>query len=139
MKSKHVVVVGCGRLGSTLANDLSSDGHRVIVIDQHPSAFNKLSVAFSGFKVVGDAVETQTLEQAQIKRANYLFAVTTADNINLMVAQVAQMIYCIPNVIARVYDPKREKLYASFGIKTISPTQLTVRKFYDVTTLHKDL
>lgn len=130
MKSKQIVIVGCGRLGSSLANELSADGHRVVVIDHRERAFDKLSAAFSGFKIVGDAVEWQTLETADIEKADCLFATTTADNINLMVAQVAKVMFDVSLVVARVYDPQREAVYSEFGVETISPTKLSAHAFH---------
>ncbi len=129
-KHKHIVIVGCGRLGSTLASDLSADGHRVIVIDHHERAFSKLSPAFSGFKIIGDAIELQTLEDARVSDADYLFATTTEDNTNLMVAQVAKVMFNVPLVVARVYDPHREAVYADFGVETVSPTRLSSDAFH---------
>jgi trk system potassium uptake protein TrkA len=128
-QSKQVVIVGCGRLGSVLANHLSRAGHRVIVIDQRESTFDKLSVDFSGFKLVGNAVELHTLKEAKIEQADCLFATTTSDNTNLMVAQVAKSVFHIPRVVARVFDPAREKIYQGFGIETISPTRLATSAF----------
>ncbi|MGB7339977.1 MAG: NAD-binding protein [Phototrophicaceae bacterium] len=132
MTSKKVVIVGCGRLGSTIANDLSADGHQVIVIDNHEHSFDKLTTAFSGYKIAGDAVELQTLADADIADADYLFAATTEDNTNLMVAQVAKQIFDIPLVVARVYDPYREAIYADFGVETISPTRLSSNAFHNL-------
>jgi trk system potassium uptake protein TrkA len=128
-QSKQVVIVGCGRLGSVLANHLSRAGHRVIVIDQRESTFDKLSVDFSGFKLVGNAVELHTLQEAKIEQADCLFATTTSDNTNLMVAQVAKNVFHIPRVVARVFDPTREQIYQGFGIETISPTRLATSAF----------
>ena len=122
---KHIVIVGCGRLGGVLANQLSGMGHSLVIIDRRKSAFDKLSADFSGYKIIGDAVEMQVLHEARIQDADYLFAVTTADNANLMVAQVAKEVFGVPNVVARVYDPAREAIYARFGIQTISPTKLS--------------
>lgn len=136
MKSLQIVIVGCGRLGSTLANQLSAVGHRVVIIDRDEAAFDKLSAEFSGFRVVADAVEFHTLKEARISQADGLFATTTEDNINLMVAQVAAKIFQIRLVVARVYDPVRESMYQDFGIKTISPTQLSVESFLQ--TLRED-
>lgn len=130
MKIKHIVIVGCGRLGSSLANDLSADGHRVIVVDHREHAFDKLSAAFSGFKIVGDAVELQTLKTAEIEKADCLFATTTSDNTNLMVAQVAKAMFDVSLVVARVYDPQREAVYSEFGVETISPTKLSADAFH---------
>lgn len=130
MDSKKIVVVGCGRLGSKVASDLSTDGHRIIIIDSQEKAFNKLSHGFSGYKIVGDAIEYQVLADAGIADADYLFAATTEDNTNLMVAQVAKTFFNIPMVVARVYDPHREIVYTDFGIKTISPTRLSSDVFH---------
>lgn len=125
----YILVVGCGRLGSLLANQLSKDGHEVVAIDRSESAFQKLSVEFSGYKVVGDAIEQAILRQANIDRADAVFATTWDDNINLMVAQIAKRIFKVKHVIARVDDSARESIFESFGIATISPTRLTAKAF----------
>lgn len=130
--SHYIVIVGCGRLGSLLANRLSSAGHQLVVIDRNESKFDKLSTEFSGFKVVGDAIEMSVLRRAHVEKADYLFAITTEDNLNLMVAQVAKTEFKVPNVIARVYDTAREAIYGEFGIETISPTKLAAEAFITV-------
>jgi trk system potassium uptake protein TrkA len=132
MDKKHIVIVGCGRLGSSLANDLSADGHRVIVIDNRKHAFDKLSAAFSGFQIAGDATELQTLKDAEIGKADCLFATTTEDNTNLMVAQIARTIFDVSLVVARVYDPQREAVYSNFGVETVSPTRLSAGVFHEL-------
>lgn len=128
-KSSYIVVVGCGRLGSILASRLSGQGNSVVAIDCNEKNFSSLSSEFSGFQVTGDAVELAVLEQAKTNQADCLFAVTDQDNINLMVAQVAKTIFDVPEVLARVYDPKKEELYRELGITTISPTHLSVDTF----------
>lgn len=138
-KSFYIVIVGCGRAGGSLANNLSANGHRVVVIDRKEIAFDKLSVEFSGFKIMGDASELHVLRQAKISQANYLFATTTSDNINLMVAQIARTVFNVPNVVARVYDPAREALYREFNIATISPTKLTAAAFLEFIDYKDDL
>ncbi len=130
----YVIIVGCGRLGSLLANRLSGEGHDVVVIDRREEAFDSLSVEFSGFKIVGDAVERAVLRQAEVEKADFLFSVTTEDNINLMVAQIANRIFDVKHVIARIDDPAREAIYREFGITTISPTQLTAEAYLNVVT-----
>lgn len=125
----YVIIVGCGRLGSLLANQLSGEGHDVVVIDRDDQSFDKLSVEFSGYKIVGDAAEQAVLKRAEISKADYLFAVTTEDNINLMVAQIANRLFEVPHVLARIMDTGRETVYREFGIKTISPTHLTADAF----------
>jgi trk system potassium uptake protein TrkA len=117
-----------------LANHLSQQGHRLVVIDPDEAAFQNLSSSYSGYKIVGTASELAVLEQANIRDANYFFAVTSKDNLNLMAAQVAKHIYNVPQVVARVYDPAREALYAEFGIDTISPIHLSANAFLETCT-----
>lgn len=131
-QSQHIVIVGCGRLGGALANRLSKSGHRIVVIDQKEAAFDKLANDFSGYKLIGDAVELHVLREARIDLADYLFATTTSDNTNLMVAQVARTVFNVPRVVARVFDPPREEIYRGFGIETISPTVLSTEAFLKV-------
>jgi len=126
MAERSIVVVGCGRLGGLLANRLSAAGNSVVVVD---AAFDKLSPNFSGYRVLGDAVEFHVMQMARVEKADYLFATTVEDNTNLMVAQVAKYVFGVKNVIARVYDPAREHLYDGFGIETINPTLLSADKF----------
>lgn len=130
--SQHIVIVGCGRLGGALANRLSKSGHRIVVIDQKEVAFDKLANDFSGFKLIGDAVELHILHEARVDQADFLFATTTSDNTNLMVAQVARAVFKVPRVVARVFDPPREEIYRGFGIETISPTILSTEAFLKV-------
>ena len=129
MASQYIVVVGCGRLGSILASRLSGQGNSVVVIDPHESSFNNLSSDFSGFQITGDASEIEILRSAKVDRADSLLAVTDNDNINLMVAQIAKNVFQVGTVLARVFDPAREKIYRDFGIATISPTQLSADAF----------
>ena len=127
--SQYIIVIGCGRLGSMLASGLSAQGHSVVIIDQDDAAFNALSAEFSGFQVVGDAAELATLYKAKADKADCLLAVTREDNVNLMVAQVGNITFEIPTVLARVFDPDREAMYKEFEIETISPTQLSADVF----------
>lgn len=125
----NVVIVGCGRLGSILANELSRVGSRVVVIDRNSTSFALLDAGFSGFRVAGNAVDLEVMREANLNQADYLLTTTEKDTVNLMVAQVAKVVFAVPHVLARVYDPKREVLYRKFGIETISPTSLTSREF----------
>lgn len=127
--NQYVVIVGCGRLGSLLASRLSSLGSSVVVIDRDETAFDALSAEFSGFQVTGDAAELAVLRQARIDRAGSVLAITSFDNVNLMVAQVAQKVFGVPQVLARVNDPSREAVYREFGIETICPTALSAGAF----------
>lgn len=127
--NRYIVIIGCGRLGSLLANQLSRDGNSVVVIDRDGSTFNDLSTDFSGFRVEGDATQMSVLQEVKLKKVDVLIATTHEDNVNLMVAQVARKIFGIPHVIARVFDPKREEVYAQLGIETICPTSVAASKF----------
>lgn len=129
VSNQYVIVVGCGRLGSLLANRLSSLGGSVVVIDREEAAFENLSTEFSGFRVTGDAAELAVLRQAGIDKTECLLAITSHDNVNLMVAQVAQTVFDVPQVMARINDPSREAVYREFGIETICPTNLSAAAF----------
>ena len=122
---QYVLAVGCGRLGSILANRLSSLGSNVVVVDRDEDAFKNLSTEFSGFTVTGDAAELAVLRSARIHRADCLLAVTRHDNVNLMVAQVASTVFQVSRVIARVTDPARERVFRQFGVETLCPTNLS--------------
>jgi len=119
-----IIIVGCGRLGSYLANRVSYDGHSVVVIDANESAFSALSAEYSGFLVEGDATELAVMKKAKIDKADLVIATTSEDNINLMVVQVAQKLFGVPRVMARVFEPEREKIYRALGIETLCPTSI---------------
>ncbi|MFA6472891.1 MAG: TrkA family potassium uptake protein [Candidatus Latescibacterota bacterium] len=121
-KSLYVVIVGCGRLGSFLANRMSSEGHGVVVIDNDETSFNALTLDYSGFKLVGDADEFAVLKKGRIDQADMVIAVTRDDNSNLMVSQIAKNIFHVPRVIARILDPKRGEIYRNLGIEIVCPT-----------------
>jgi trk system potassium uptake protein TrkA len=127
--SLYVVIVGCGRLGSHLANQLSHVGHSVVVIDKDDATFNDLSADFSGFRVQGDATQMAVLKEAKLKRADVFFATTHEDNVNLMVAQVARKVFQVPHVLARVFDPRRQQVFDRLGIETICPTSVAAEMF----------
>jgi trk system potassium uptake protein len=130
--TKYIVIVGCGRLGSRLANQLSRDGHSVVVIDKEKRKLNNLSAEFSGFHIHQDATELETLRAAKIHQADIVLALTGADNVNLMVAQVAQTIFEVPKVLARIFDPQREQVYRELGVLVVSPVQLSANAILQV-------
>lgn len=123
-KKLFVIIVGCGRLGSYLANRLSADGHSIVVIDIREEAFDFLSTEYSGFRIEGDATEIAVLKEAKAEKADLLIAATREDNVNLMVSQIAQKIFHVPQVMARVFELKREGIYRALGIETFCPTTL---------------
>lgn len=123
-----IVIVGCGRLGSYLANHLSRNGHSIVVIDSRETAFDNLNEDFSGFRMEGDATEFSVLKESKMDRADLVIAATRGDNLNIMVAQIAQKIFHAPRVMARVFDLRREEIYRLMGIETVSPTSLAAKE-----------
>jgi trk system potassium uptake protein TrkA len=122
----HVIVVGCGRVGSELAVALERDGHSVAVIDKDRRAFQKrLPERWTGRAVVGFGFDRDHLEQAGIREAAALAAVTSGDNSNILTARIARETYEIPNVVARIYDPRRALIYQRLGIPTVATVTWT--------------
>jgi len=119
----HVLIAGCGRVGSGLARDLVTQGFDVAIIDESPEAFHLLGDDFPGQFVVGRALDWDTLRRAGIHDAVAFVACTDGDNTNIVVAQIAQRKYGIRCVVARVYDPLRAELFAQVGINTVCPTR----------------
>ena len=120
----HVIITGCGRVGSELAKLLSSEGHNVVVIDRDRASFDRLGGTFNGLTLAGNGFDLSLLKQAGIEKADAFCAVTNGDNTNLISAQVAKKIFHVPKVIARVYDPQRAHIYAALGMDVISGTIL---------------
>ena len=116
----HVVVVGCGRVGSELAGTLEKDGHTVAVVDKKPSAFRRLPRGFGGRTVVGFGFDRDHLTEAGIERAGALAAVTNGDNSNILTARIARENFGIERVVARIYDPRRATIYQRLGIPTVA-------------------
>ncbi len=121
----HVVVVGCGRVGSELAPMLEKGGHTVAVIDKRPAAFRRLPTGFGGTTVVGFGFDRDTLMEAGIERAGALAAVTSGDNSNIMSARVARETFEVERVVARIYDPRRAVIYQRLGIPTVATVAWT--------------
>lgn len=119
-----VVIVGCGRVGSTLARELDAAGHQVTIIDERVSAFNRLGDGFRGNMVVGTGIDESVLRRAGIEEADCFTAVTNGDNRNIMAAQIAKVVFNVPRVITRIYDPIREQTYREFGLETICSTTI---------------
>jgi trk system potassium uptake protein TrkA len=119
----HVVVVGCGRVGSGLARAVEAAGHTAAVIDRQERAFRRLDSDFTGLRIVGVGFDRDRLTGAGIDRANALAAVTNGDNSNILVARIARETYGIDKVVARIYDPRRAAIYERLGIATIATVQ----------------
>jgi trk system potassium uptake protein TrkA len=121
----HVIVVGCGRVGSELAERLLGDGHSVAVMDKNAKAFRRLPEAWPGQKVVGFGFDRDDLGAAGVDRAGALAAVTSGDNSNILTARIARETFQIPNVVARIYDPRRALIYQRLGIPTVATVPWT--------------
>ena len=117
------LIVGCGRVGSTLAKLLVTE-HDVVVVDENPAAFKRLGARFGGGVEVGTGIDYDVLKRAGAERADGFVAVTDGDNRNVMAALIVQRMFRIPKIVARIYDPPRGQLYRDLGIETFSPTTL---------------
>src|SRR4051812_27221205 len=125
MEAVHVVVVGCGRVGSELAAELELQGHTVAVIDKNRNAFRRLPERFTGRAVLGFGFDRDHLTQAGVNEAGALAAVTSGDNSNVLTARIARETFQIPNVVARIYDPRRAVIYQRLGIPTVATVTWT--------------
>ena len=121
----HVVILGCGRVGSLLADRLDEAGHAVAIVDQDPQAFRRLGGRFSGTTVKGIGFDRETLEKAGIERAHAFAAVSSGDNTNILAARVARETYGVEHVVARIYDPRRAEVYQRLGIPTVATVSWT--------------
>ena len=120
----RVVIMGCGRLGSTLARELDHEGHHVTVIDIDAAAFNWLDDDFRGLTFVGAGEDTEVQKVAGVPRADVFLALANGDNRNAMAVQVAKHIHHAPRVVARIYDPERADVYRQLGINVVNPTTI---------------
>ena len=121
----HVIVVGCGRVGSGLARSLSEEGHTVSVLDKSARAFRRLK-DWDGLKLVGSGFDRDDLKEAGAERAGALAAVTSGDNTNILTVRIAREWFDIPNVVARIYDPRRAEIYQRLGIPTVATVTWTI-------------
>jgi trk system potassium uptake protein TrkA len=124
----HVVIVGCGRVGSTLARELCANGNTVAVVDRKADAFLRLGDDFSGQTIVGIGFDPDILIAAGIEKASALAAVTNGDNSNIMIARVARERFAVQSVVARIYDPKRSEIYERLGIATVATVKWTAER-----------
>nr|MDT0656993.1 TrkA family potassium uptake protein [Micromonospora sp. DSM 115978] len=121
----HVVIMGCGRVGSTLAHSLEGRGHSVAVIDQDGDAFRRLGPDFGGATVTGIGFDGEVLREAGIERADAFAAVSSGDNSNIISARLARETFGVPRVVARIYDQKRAEVYERLGIPTVATVRWT--------------
>jgi trk system potassium uptake protein TrkA len=121
----HIVIMGCGRVGSTLAMSLEARGHSVAVVDHDPDSFRRLGADFAGRTITGEGFDKDVLSQADIERADAFAAVSSGDNSNIISARVARETFGVQRVVARIYDPKRAEVYERLGIPTVATVRWT--------------
>jgi len=124
----RVVIMGCGRVGILLTQELARAGHEVSVIDKYAAAFDRLPPGFEARTIVGLGFDREVLEEAGIKEADAFLAVSSGDNSNIVSARVAREHYHVPQVIARIYDPMRADIYEKLNIPTVSTTRWGVKQ-----------
>jgi len=118
------VIVGCGRVGSMLAKLLVAEGHNVTVVDENPAAFKRLGNRFAGQVELGTGIDAEVLRRAGIEEADGFVSTTNGDNRNVMAALIAQRMFKVKKVVARIYDPPRGQMYRELGIETVCPTTI---------------
>jgi trk/ktr system potassium uptake protein len=121
----HFVIMGCGRVGASLARAIERAGHEVAVVDQDESAFRRLGTSFEGRTVTGVGFDRDTLRAAGIENAYAFAAVSSGDNSNILAARVAREKFGVENVVARIYDPGRAEIYQRLGIPTVATVKWT--------------
>lgn len=126
----HVIIVGCGRVGAGLAAGLTREGHSVAIVDKQAGAFRRLPEGFPGQKVVGFGFDRGHLMEAGAERADALAAVTSGDNSNILTARIARENFEIPNVVARIYDPRRAEIFQRLGIPTVPSVSWTIDQVF---------
>jgi len=122
----HIVIIGCGRLGSNLAKGLSDEGNDICIIDRNGDKLNALGSGFNGQRIKGIEFDSDKLIEAGVNQADVLLAVTSDDNINITVSLIAEKIFHVPNIIAKVNDPQKNDIYNQLGIHTINPIQYEI-------------
>ncbi len=123
----HVIVVGCGRVGSELAMGLADTGHSVVIVDKNRDALRRLT-RYHGKTLVGSGFDRDILFKAEARHADALAAVTSGDNTNILCARIARDTYGIKNVVARIYDPQRAEIYLKLGIPTVATSRWTTQQ-----------
>ena len=129
----RVMIIGCGRVGSVLANQLDEAGHQVVVLDRNQQAFRRLSEKFSGERRVGNGLVEEYVRPALQEKTDILFVMTDKDNVNLMIAQWVKQKFHVDRVIAEVHDSILAGLYKELGLETVSPTDLMLKELLKMT------
>jgi trk system potassium uptake protein len=126
------IVIGCGRVGSTVALQLQGSGWDVTVLDENEDSLGRLGDSWTGGFVVGHGMDLQLLREAGIEDADAVIVTTDGDNTNLVIAQAAQKQFEVPTVVVRVLDPARAQFYAARGLRIVCPTAAAIEKLVGV-------
>ena len=124
-----IIILGCGRVGATLAQMMDRAGHTVTVVDFNSDAFHRLDPTFGGKTLMGDGIDEEVLRRAGVKDADVFVATTNGDNRNIMASQIAKKIFNVSEVICRIYDPIRTEIYQKLDLKVICPTLVGAELF----------
>jgi trk system potassium uptake protein len=136
----HIIVVGCGKVGSRFAQLVYKEGHDVAVVDNDAGNFKRLDMNFGGIIVKGVPIDQDVLKRAGVEIADVLVAVTNDDNLNIMVCQIARTIFSVKRAVARIYSPQRAAIYSEdFNIETFCPTIATVEAMHALMLGDKDV
>ncbi len=127
----NVVIMGCGRVGATVATRLSNEGHSVSIIDTNSFAFTSLPESFQGRCVVGSGNDLRVLEEVGISSADAFIALASGDNRNILASQRAKHIFGVETVVTRVKDPERSEMFSQLGLQTFSPTTIGAQLAHD--------
>lgn len=124
-----IIILGCGRVGATLAMMMDQAGHTVTIIDYNNDAFQRLESKFGGQTIMGDGIDEEVLRRAGIAQADVFVATTNGDNRNIMASQIAMKVFSVPKVVCRIYDPIRTEVYQKLGLEVICPTLVGAELF----------
>lgn len=128
----RIVILGCGRVGSTIATTMDCEGHDVTMIDQNPDSFRRLGSDYAGKKVIGNGIDEDTLRRAAVQDCDAFVAVTNGDNRNIMSSQMAKVRFNAKKVLARIYDPIRASAYSEMGVETLCTTCIGAGLLHDM-------
>ena len=127
-----VIIMGCGRIGAQVSRLMADEGHQVVVIDKNVEALERLGPAFKGRKVLGVGFDRDVLLDAGIQDADGFAATSASDNANILAARIARLVFHVPQVVARLNDPRRADIYERLGLQTISSTELGAERIREM-------
>ena len=122
----RIVILGCGRLGSRLVNQLAKQGHQLVIVDQNEGKFKNIDDKQSFKRVTGNVFNEEVQEKAFSEKADIFIPVTGKDNVNIMIAQIVQKKFKVPRLIVRIFDPLLAEVYKGYGLETVCPTNFAL-------------